>query len=120
MSTSPRMASWFVAHGSPMLAVQHDDFTAALRREGAALPRPRAIVVVSAHWESRGSIRVTSSDRPPLIYDFSGFPAELYDVRYPCPGDPSLAGEVVKMLLDAGLTAAVEPRRGIDHGAWVP
>jgi 4,5-DOPA dioxygenase extradiol len=114
------MAAWFVAHGSPMLAVEHDDFTRALRREGAAVPRPRAIVAVSAHWESRGAIRVTSADRPPLIYDFSGFPAELYDVRYPCPGDPSLAAEVVKMLLDAGLTAVVEPRRGIDHGAWVP
>jgi 4,5-DOPA dioxygenase extradiol len=120
MSNATRMAAWFVAHGSPMLAVEHDDFTAALRREGDALPRPRAIVVVSAHWESRGSIRVTSTARPPLIYDFSGFPPELDDVRYPCAGDPPLAAEIVKLLLDSGLGAMVEPHRGLDHGAWVP
>lgn len=120
MPTGARMPAWFLAHGSPLLAVEQDDFTAALRREAAALPRPRAIVVVSAHWEFRGSVRVTSADRPPLIYDFSGFPPELYDVRYPCPGDPTLAAEIVTMLLDAGVTAAADPRRGIDHGAWVP
>jgi len=113
------MPAWFVGHGSPLLAVEQDDFTAALRREGAALPRPRAIVVVSAHWESRG-IRVTASDRPALIYDFSGFPPELTDVRYPAPGDPALAADVSKRLRDAGLEAAEEARRGLDHGAWVP
>jgi len=120
MPTGARMPAWFLAHGSPLLAVEQDDFTAALRREAGALARPRAVAVVSAHWEALGSIRVTSAERPPLIYDFSGFPPELHDVRYPCPGDPSLAAEIVKRLLDAGLTAAVDPRRGLDHGAWVP
>lgn len=120
MSTSARMPAWFVAHGSPMLAVEQDDFTAALRREGDALPRPRGIVVVSAHWETAGSIRVTSGKQLPLIYDFSGFPSTLYDVRYPCPGDPSLAAEIALLLLDANLSAAVELHRGIDHGVWVP
>ena len=120
MSSAARMPAWFLAHGSPLLAVEKDDFTSALRREAPALPRPRAVAVVSAHWEARGPIRVTSAERPPLIYDFSGFPPELHDVRYPCPGDPSLASEIVKMLLDAGLTAVADPRRGLDHGAWVP
>jgi 4,5-DOPA dioxygenase extradiol len=113
------MPAWFVGHGSPMLAVEQDDFTAALRREGSALPRPRAVVVVSAHWESRG-IRVTASERPSLIYDFSGFPPELTDVRYPAPGDPALAADVSRRLREAGLEAAEEPDRGLDHGAWVP
>src|SRR5689334_7649440 len=120
MAPSVRMPAWFVAHGAPLLAVEHDDFTAALRKEAAALPRPRAIVVVSAHWESPGPVRVTSHDRPPLIYDFSGFPPELYAVRYPCPGDPPLAAEIVTLLVAAGVNASAEPRRGLDHGAWVP
>lgn len=110
-----RLPAAFVAHGSPMQAVEQDDFTAALRRWAGALPRPRAIVVVSAHWESRGAVRVTASARPPLIYDFSGFPPELYDVRYPAPGDPALAAEIAGLL-----GAEIEPSRGLDHGAWVP
>lgn len=109
------MPAAFLAHGSPMQAVERDDFTAELRRWAERIPKPRAVVVVSAHWESRGAVRVTGSAKPPLIYDFSGFPPELYDVRYPSPGDPALAREVASLL-----HAEIEPSRGLDHGAWVP
>lgn len=98
-----------------MLAVEEDGVTSMFRRWGAGLS-PRAIVVVSAHWEAPGPVRVTGAERPTLIYDFSGFPPELYDVRYPSPGDPALAADIVRRLEGATL----DPRRGIDHGAWVP
>jgi 4,5-DOPA dioxygenase extradiol len=102
-----------------MLAVEEDDFTRMLRRWGGT-QRPRAILVVSAHWEAPGAVRVTAAERPTLLYDFSGFPPELYDVRYPTPGDPALAAHVVGLLGKSGVTAVADPRRGLDHGAWVP
>lgn len=114
MESTKRQPAAFLAHGSPMLAVEEDGVTSMLRRWGGGL-KPRAIVVVSAHWESPGAIRVTGAERPTMIYDFGGFPPELYDLRYPSPGDPALAAEIARRL-----EATVDPRRGIDHGAWVP
>jgi 4,5-DOPA dioxygenase extradiol len=102
-----------------MLAVEEDGVTSMFRRWGAGLS-PRAIAVVSAHWEAPGPVRVTGAERPSLIYDFSGFPPELYDLRYPSPGDPALATDIVKRLESAGVKATLDPHRGIDHGAWVP
>ncbi|MBI3856693.1 MAG: dioxygenase [Planctomycetes bacterium] len=119
MASPVRLPATYLAHGSPMLAVERDGVTEMLSRWGGAL-RPRTIVVVSAHWEARGAVRVTGSPRPPLIYDFSGFPPELYDLRYPSPGDPALAAEIVKRLEESGLKAALDGSRGLDHGAWVP
>src|SRR5688572_20047145 len=101
MTGTPRLPAVFFAHGSPMVAIEEDDFTAALRRFGASV-RPRAIVVVSAHWEAPGPIRVTASERPSMIYDFSGFPDELYQIRYASPGDPGLAAQIVGMLTEKG------------------
>jgi len=104
----------FFAHGSPMSALGGDDHAAALRRFGEA-QRPRAILILSAHWQLPRPVRVTSWERAALLYDFGGFPNELYSIQYPAPGDPALAARV------AGLTgAALETRRGLDHGAWVP
>jgi 4,5-DOPA dioxygenase extradiol len=110
-----RLPAAFLAHGSPMLAVEKDAVTTMLGRWGGSL-RPRAIVVVSAHWEAGGPVRVTGAEKPSLIHDFSGFPPELYDIRYPSPGDPALAADIVKRLG----AATLDPRRGLDHGAWVP
>lgn len=115
-----KMPVVFVAHGSPMMAVEQDDVTRALAAMGKRLPAPKAIVVVSAHWEAPGAVRVTAHDHPPTIYDFSGFPPALYDLHYPSPGDPALAGELVSLLSAAGVAATLEPKRGLDHGAWVP
>jgi 4,5-DOPA dioxygenase extradiol len=110
----------FISHGSPMVALEQDDYTDALRAFGRALPSPRAIVVVSAHWETRGGILVTGAGQPELIYDFGGFPGALYALKYPSPGDPALAARIVQLLEGAGFAAQVDPRRGYDHGAWVP
>src|SRR5438105_171175 len=120
MPVSSRLPAVFLAHGSPMLAVERDDFTESLRRFGESLPRPRAMAIVSAHWESASAIRVTGGDHPAMIYDFGGFPEEIHEVRYPAPGAPELAADLVKRLAAADLRATLDPHRGIDHGAWVP
>ncbi len=110
----------FISHGSPMVAVESDAYTKALRRLGEDLPLPRAIVVVSAHGESPAPLRVTGSEKPPIVYDFFGFPEELYRLRYPSPGNPDLGSEIVELLSQAGFEARLDPARGLDHGAWVP
>lgn len=120
MPDSGRAPAVFVAHASPMLAVEREGHAEALRRFGKRLPDPSAIAVVSAHWEAPSPIRVTAAPRPSLIYDFGGFPRPLYEMTYPAPGSPELANEVVTMLGENGLPAVAEPRRGWDHGVWIP
>ena len=96
------------------------DFLAGL---GDQLPRPRAILVVSAHHDAAhegGRATVTSSPTPPTIHDFGGFPDELFAMRYPAPGDPALAARIVDLLGGHGLSVTADPTRGLDHGAWVP
>jgi 4,5-DOPA dioxygenase extradiol len=110
-----RAPSLFVAHGAPLLAIDPARGEP-LRRWGEALPRPSAILAVSAHWEE-APLTVGTTERRDLVYDFSGFPRELYDVRYQSPGAPALAERVLALL---------EPRpvlrseRGLDHGVWTP
>jgi 4,5-DOPA dioxygenase extradiol len=106
-----KSASVFLAHGSPMSALGGDAHWAALKRFGQAHQDARAIVIVSAHWQS-GELRATSWEHAPLLYDFGGFPEELYRITYPAPGDPALAARIPG--------ASAETRRGLDHGAWVP
>ncbi|TBU86925.1 DODA-type extradiol aromatic ring-opening family dioxygenase [Phytopseudomonas dryadis] len=113
------LPSLFISHGSPMLALEPGASGVALERLAARLPRPRAVVVVSAHWES-AELRVMSAARPETWHDFGGFPAALYALQYPAPGDPQLAGEVIELLQQAGLSAQADARRPFDHGAWVP
>jgi 4,5-DOPA dioxygenase extradiol len=103
----------FVSHGAPTAATEDGPWSRALRGWAARLGRPRAAVVVSAHWA--GPLAVTSSTAPKTIHDFSGFPKELYEIQYPAPGDPALARDVARRL-----GADLDPRRGLDHGAWVP
>ena len=86
---------------------------------GRTLPRPRAVLMVSAHWETSVPM-LTGNPKPQTIHDFGGFPAELYALRYPAPGAPALATQAVALLKDAGITAGVDGCRGLDHGAWVP
>jgi len=118
-----RLASLFVSHGSPMMALELSparDFLAGL---GARLPHPRAILVVSAHHDAAyqgGLATVTASPAPSTIHDFGGFPDELFAMRYPAPGDPALAERVVALLAGHDLTVTADPERGFDHGAWVP
>ena len=113
------LPSLFISHGSPMLALEPGASGPALARLARELPTPKAIVVVSAHWESQG-LRVSSHPHPKTWHDFGGFPATLYAVQYPAPGQPELAGEVAGLLHAAGLPAELDAQRPFDHGAWVP
>ncbi|GMQ90073.1 MAG: class III extradiol ring-cleavage dioxygenase [Gammaproteobacteria bacterium] len=109
----------FVSHGAPTLLLEKgptQDFLAGL---GAMLPPPRAIVCISAHWETTNP-RVTGAARPDTIHDFYGFPDALYRMRYPAPGDPALAARIAKLLQEAGFEVDMDESRGLDHGAWVP
>jgi 4,5-DOPA dioxygenase extradiol len=105
----------FLGHGSPMNAIEDNPWSRAWRALGTRLPRPRAILCVSAHWETPGPW-LTGAEAPSTIHDFGGFPQALFDVRWPAPGDPALARRVVDLLGDAG--ARIDPDRGLDHGAW--
>ena len=112
MSSLPAL---FLGHGSPMNAIEDGPFRRAWAELGRSLPKPEAVLCVSAHWETRG-VAVTGSAAPPTIHDFYGFPDELFAVRYPAPGHPALARRVASMLRAEG--ASVDPERGLDHGCW--
>src|SRR5262245_14788530 len=109
------MPAVFVGHGSPMNALETNGYTEAWRRLGSSVPRPRAVVCVSAHWYVRGT-RVTAMARPRTIHDFGGFPRALYEVEYPAPGDARLAAEVRDLL--APVEVALDESWGLDHGTW--
>ena len=113
------LPSLFISHGSPMLALQPGASGVALTRLAAELPKPRAIVVVSAHWES-AELLVMSATQPQTWHDFGGFPPELYQMQYPAPGSPQLAQDILQRLKDAGLPARADEQRPFDHGSWVP
>lgn len=111
--------SLFVSHGAPTFAREPGLAGPALTRMGRQLPRPAAVLVVSPHWMTRG-LQVGLSPAPATIHDFRGFEKALYDLRYPAPGHPDLARQALEYLEDAGWQPALEPERGLDHGAWVP
>ncbi len=109
----------FVSHGAPTLSLEPSETGAAWHELGARLPKPSAILVISAHWET-GIPAIGSAAQPETIYDFSGFPAELYRLTYPAPGAPEMARAAASALQQAGIPAQLDDRRGLDHGAWVP
>jgi 4,5-DOPA dioxygenase extradiol len=109
----------FLSHGAPTLPLEDVSARHFLEGLAATMPRPRAILVVSAHWETRVPT-VNAVEHNATIHDFSGFPDALYRLSYPAPGDPALAELVVDLLAEAGLSAATNTSRGLDHGAWVP
>lgn len=109
----------FVSHGAPNLVLYQSDAHAYLKALGASLPRPRGILMVSAHYTTRAPA-LTVDAKPTTIYDFGGFEPELYSLTYPAPGDPALAEECASALVAAGLPPTRQADRGFDHGAWVP
>ena len=113
------LPSLFLSHGAPTLALEDSPARRFLLEFGARIPRPRAIVVVSAHHDAPVA-EVTASALPPTIHDFRGFPQALYELRYAAPGDPELASRIVSMLRATGTEAQLDETRGLDHGAWVP
>jgi 4,5-DOPA dioxygenase extradiol len=116
MSGSPAMPVAFVAHGAPLLALEAAK-GAELREWASSMPRPRAIVAISPHWQTRDPTIGTTTTLP-LLYDFSGFPPELYTIQYPAPGAPDVAKRLEQLL--AKVTIGKSPDRKLDHGVWVP
>jgi 4,5-DOPA dioxygenase extradiol len=109
----------FISHGSPMLALEEEPTTLFLRHLSGQFPKPDAIVVASAHWETSDPF-ITGTAQPETIYDFYGFPEALYELRYPAPGNPELAKRIKTLLTNAGFNTTIDPVRGLDHGAWDP
>ena len=116
LTPSDRMPVAFIGHGNPMNALDDNGWTRGWERFGDGLPRPQAVLCISAHWHSRGETLVQVSGKPPTVHDFRGFPDNLHAFRYPAPGAPALAREVAAMVADHGGTGTGE--WGLDHGAW--
>lgn len=116
LKPSTTMPVLFVGHGSPMNAISDNAFTREWERVGQGLPEAQAIVVMSAHWITPGSTRVTDAPRNRIIYDFGGFPEELYQVQYDTVGDHDIALELTRRLAD--YEAALDQQWGLDHGTW--
>jgi 4,5-DOPA dioxygenase extradiol len=114
-NSSEQMPVLFLGHGSPMNAIEDNEFVRKWKEIGKSLPKPNAILCISAHWETRGTF-VTAMEKPVTIHDFGGFPKALYDVQYPAPGSPDLAHETkhIIKITEVGL----DEKWGLDHGAW--
>jgi len=113
--TENKMPVLFVGHGSPMNAIEVNEFSRGWAEMGKQLPRPRAIICISAHWETKGTF-VTAMEHPKTIHDFGGFPQELFDVQYPAPGSPETAAQTKESVKSALL--GLDQAWGLDHGCW--
>lgn len=113
------MPTLFLSHGAPSLPLAGGETGAAWRQLGESLPKPSSILMISAHWETSVPT-VSRAVSPETIHDFSGFPAELYQLRYDAPGAPQMAEAAAAALRQAGIPAQLDDSHGLDHGAWVP
>ncbi len=115
-----RLPTLFISHGAPTLAIDDSPAHHFLVNLGKSLPRPKAILVASAHWESVGGPSVSLAAEPETIHDFGGFSEELYQIQYPAPGAPEVAARAASLLSAEGFSVKKIQMRGLDHGAWVP
>jgi 4,5-DOPA dioxygenase extradiol len=115
VENTPRMPVLFVGHGSPMNAIEDNEFSETWENLGKTLLRPKAILCISAHWETKGTF-VTAVPKPQTIHDFGGFPKALFDVQYPAPGSPELANETKRTITKT--VVGLDEKWGLDHGAW--
>lgn len=116
--SAEKMPVYFLAHGSPMNAIEDNYFVADWHNITANTPRPKAIVVISAHWETRGT-KITAQKNPETIHDFGGFPPVLFAQQYPAKGSPELAQSIQNVLAEKNITADLDHSWGLDHGSWV-
>lgn len=114
-ASSDKMPVLFLGHGSPMNAIDENEFVRGFREVGKSLLKPAAILCVSAHWETNGTF-VTAMKNPPTIHDFGGFPQQLYQIQYPAPGSPELAADIKNTI--SGENIGLDEKWGLDHGAW--
>ncbi len=115
-----RMPVLFLSHGAPSLVLEENETTRFLNSLSRRMPRPKAILMVTAHWET-SRIQVSAAEQPGMIYDFAGFPEAMYRMEYRAPGSPVIADEIINLLKTAGFTdAGTNSERGFDHGTWVP
>jgi len=110
-----RMPVLFIGHGSPMNGIEDNEFSQRWKKMATEIPIPKAVLVVSAHWFTRGT-HITAMEHPKTIHDFGGFPKALFDVQYPAPGDPKLARETVSLVRST--TVGLDHDWGLDHGTW--
>lgn len=115
LNKTDKMPVLFLGHGSPMNAIEENEFVAGFRNVAKEIPKPNAILCVSAHWETRGTF-VTAMDKPKTIHDFGGFPKELFEVQYPAPGNPELAKQTRALIKQTEV--GLDEKWGLDHGAW--
>ncbi len=114
-SNTEKMPVLFLGHGSPMNAIEENEFVAGFRNVGKTIPKPKAVLCISAHWETIGT-KITAMQNPKTIHDFGGFPKALFDVQYPAPGNPELAKEIQENVQKT--TVSPDQSWGLDHGAW--
>jgi 4,5-DOPA dioxygenase extradiol len=114
-SETKKMPVLFLGHGSPMNAIEENEFVRGFRNIGKDIPTPKAILIISAHWETKGTL-VTAMQKPRTIHDFGGFPQALFDVHYPAPGSPELANETKRLIKK--VQVGLDESWGLDHGAW--
>lgn len=115
LNNSPKMPVLFLGHGSPMNAIEDNEFVQGFKKISHEIEKPTAILVISAHWETRGTY-VTAMENPVTIHDFGGFPQALFDVQYPAPGSPELADAVQKIV--SSKDVHLDEKWGLDHGSW--
>jgi 4,5-DOPA dioxygenase extradiol len=115
LTQTEKMPVLFLGHGSPMNAIEENEFVIGFKNVGKDIPKPNAILIVSAHWETKGTF-VTAMDKPRTIHDFRGFPKALFDIEYPAPGSPELAFETKKIITKTQIV--LNEQWGLDHGAW--
>ncbi|OGN93603.1 MAG: 4,5-DOPA dioxygenase extradiol [Chloroflexi bacterium RBG_13_50_21] len=109
------MPALFIGHGNPMNAIEDNEYSRAWQEAAKQIPKPKAILCISAHWETHGT-QVTAMEAPPTIHDFFGFPRALFEMQYPAPGSPELANRVIELV--KGITVQPDLSWGLDHGAW--
>lgn len=114
-SSTTKMPVLFLGHGSPMNAIEENEFVSGFRNIAKSIPKPNAILCISAHWETKGTF-VTAMQNPPTIHDFGGFPKELFAVQYPAPGSPDLAKQTKSLITKTEV--GLDEKWGLDHGAW--